>query len=539
MGFLSTRFLSNICMAKMLRYISLLRPRGANAGPGIVRRSFQTETRGPNLKKFLKKTKRDTMDHTSRESILQREIAIALQQVSTELTLEDIRISDANIEKFLFSRDRPKLILEDVPIIYQTLEGDGLGIAKTDEGKAMVVKIAKTIPGDRVNVEIKRNYEYYAEGLALSLKKKSQLRKNDLILCEKFDVCSGCQLQMLPYDEQLNFKRNVIKRAFNIYYPELKLDEDIVVVDSPLQYSYRTKLTPHSNYRRQDSLLRVGFNGIDHSSIVDITNCPIASRSINNRLPTLRESIRNKVTTKLDNNERIRDETYILRNSIRVDHKTGEFENVCLSDYKNVVTEKIGDSVFQFPASEFFQNNNSILPEILNYVKYHLNNSGAQNLVDTYCGSGFFGISLSKEISGKVFGIEISNSSIKYATHNAKLNGIQVPDKIQFIQGKADEMFNNAEFLSSGIKGDNSVVIMDPSRKGSNENFLKQLLEFEPKMIIYISCNVFTQARDLANFAKLQDSNSYYSKYRVKDVTGFDFFPQTKHIETVSVLEKI
>ncbi|CAH2353728.1 tRNA (uracil(54)-C(5))-methyltransferase [[Candida] railenensis] len=523
----------------MFRYLSLIKSQGGNGGPGILRRSFQTESRRPNLKKFLKKTKRDTVDHTSRDSILQKEIAIALQQASTGLTLEDIKISDANIKKFLFSRDRPKLILEDVPIIYQTSEGDGLGIAQTDEGNTMILKIAKTIPGDRVKVEIKRNYEYYAEGLALSLNKKSQLRKDDLILCEKFDVCSGCQLQMLPYDEQLNFKRNIIKRAFNMYYPELKLDEDIVVVDSPFQYSYRTKLTPHSSYLKHDRLLRVGFNGIDHRSIVDITNCPIASRSINNRLPSLRQSIRNKIITKLDNNERIRDETYILRESIRVDHKTGEFDNVCLTDYKNVVTEKIEDNVFQFPASEFFQNNNSILPEILNYVKYHLHNSGAENLVDTYCGSGFFAISLSKEISGKVFGIEISNSSIKYATHNAKLNGIQVPDKIQFIQGKADEMFHNAEFLNSGIKGDNSVVIMDPSRKGSNDNFLKQLLEFEPEMIIYISCNVFTQARDLANFAKLQDSNSYYSKYRVKDITGFDFFPQTKHVETVSVLEKV
>lgn len=189
--------------------------------------------------------------------------------------------------------------------------------------------------------------------------------------------------------------------------------------------------------------------------------------------------------------------------------------------------------------ASFFQNNNSILIPVLEYIKYHIG-LGAKlykYLVDTYCGVGFFGISLSKLIpkEGKVFGIELSERSINFATHNAMLNGLEVPKRMQFISGSADSMFKNEEFLNSGIKGKESIVIMDPSRKGSTELFMRQLLEFKPKLIIYVSCNVFTQARDLSLFNKLQEEGSI--SYRVRDVVGFDFFPQTKHVETVAVLE--
>ena len=136
-----------------------------------------------------------------------------------------------------------------------------------------------------------------------------------------------------------------------------------------------------------------------------------------------------------------------------------------------------------------------------------------------------FGIALSNSFqeNTKIFGIEISNISIKYANHNVKINYLN-KDKIKFIQGDASSMFKNEEFIKSGILGKNSVVIIDPSRKGSNESFMKQLLEFEPEIIIYVSCNVFTQARDLATFDKLQQNSNV--KYKVRDIMGFDFFPK-------------
>ena len=111
------------------------------------------------------------------------------------------------------------------------------------------------------------------------------------------------------------------------------------------------------------------------------------------------------------------------------------------------------------------------------------------------------------------------------------------PERVQFVSGDASNIFNNEKFKKSGISGKNSVVIVDPSRKGSNESFLQQLLDFEPEIVVYVSCNVFSQARDLATFENLQQNTNV--KYKVKDIMGFDFFPQTKHVESIAILEKV
>ena len=132
----------------------------------------------------------------------------------------------------------------------------------------------------------------------------------------------------------------------------------------------------------------------------------------------------------------------------------------------------------------------------------------------------------------KESGIEISRQAIKYATHNAKLNGLAVPQHVQFIEGTSNAIFKHESFLSAKLNPEETMVIIDPSRKGSDESFLQQLHEFGPKLIVYVSCNVFSQARDLQYFTAM------LQKYTVHEVIGFDFFPQTKHVECVAVLER-
>ncbi|KAM9900821.1 hypothetical protein OXX79_004904 [Metschnikowia pulcherrima] len=106
---------------------------------------------------------------------------------------------------------------------------------------------------------------------------------------------------------------------------------------------------------------------------------------------------------------------------------------------------------------------------------------------------------------------------------------------MEFVAGNSDSMFTNEQFLESGVTGDECVVLMNPSRKGSSDEFIKQLMDFRPKAIVYVSCNVFTQARDLASLKVFAERSGL--KYKVKTVTGFDFYPQTKHVESVAVLE--
>lgn len=520
------------------------------------------------LKRLRKKTKWDTTDRTSRESILMYEIQEALSIYDRSLNLELIRNPDDLIEKYLFNNTRPETLVVDVTCIYQTAEGDCLAIIPKEsyitkdidrnevENKFTVLKIPKALEGEKVNIRILRHHHYYAEAALLLVSKKSKtspVRNDSLILCEKFDKCSGCQYQMIGYDDQLALKKKTIEKAYRMAFSswaEYIEDKEAFgnVVGSPLQYAYRTKITPHYLKKKQmdKSLLNIGFNNVlGNEGVVDVQSCPIATPSINKELSAKRQDIMKSLASSSQDivdfreSRKLQDITLLLRDSLDVNHSTGEYKNVCVTNGKHVVTQQVDGCVFQFQGSEFFQNNNSILPLVLEYIRYQIEqcNGNLKYLVDTYCGSGFFGICLSKDMpdNGKVFGIEVSKLSIKYANHNAKLNGLSIPKDIEFIEGTASNIFSNKSFLDSKVEGNDAIVIMDPSRKGSNDSFIQQLIEFRPRMIIYVSCNVFTQARDLAYFFETSKNNGVH--YRLKEVTGFDFFAQTKHVESIAVLE--
>ncbi|KAK6458944.1 RNA methyltransferase [Scheffersomyces xylosifermentans] len=519
------------------------------------------------LKKVNRKKKRDTDDETKKSNILFLEIQDAVKSYNdmknTRIDLSQLQNPIQLIGQFMFSRSRPQAIIESLDIIYQTSEGDGIGFVpkslyaspflEDDEdlfNKFTAIVVPKTIIGDKVKIRLNMHHEFYSEGVLLEVlnaDSRKTARKDKLIVCNNFDKCSGCQFQMLSYDNQLKAKRETILKAYRFFYPDLLSQKDLSdfghVHGCDQQYAYRTKLTPHYRIPKEhkNETLRIGLNNVDPSRpIVDIDDCAIATSSINGKLKEKREEISAEVgRAPLESQGRQR--TLLLRESIRMNKETGDHKRVCLTDGVKVITEKVDDYIFQFDPSSFFQNNNVILPQVLDYIKYHiqLGEHKYKYLVDTYCGVGLFGIALSKEISkeGKIFGIELSEKSIEFATHNAKLNGLAVPDRIQFIPGTADSMFKHENFSKSGIQGEDSIVIMDPSRKGSTESFIKQLLEFKPKLIVYVSCNVFTQARDLSVFNDLQKNSS--TKYKVREIVGFDFFPQTKHVETVAVLELI
>lgn len=504
-----------------------------------------------------KKTKRGTVDKTSRDNILHLDIKSALAQRSVDL--DQVKIPEELIHDFLFTKNSGNIEVKDVVITAVTSEGDGLGLIPrssydhTSDEELTVVKVAKTTAGDIVDVTLRRHHEFYAEAELKSVSRrarKTSKRNNKLVICEHFHECSGCQFQMLTYDDQIDFKRNVIHRAFKYFHPDLDLS--IIpkfgnIIDSPMQYAYRTKITPHSFVHKNLELLDlphpVGFDSVSPGKkLVDVNHCPIATVTINKMLPNVKNAFQDDLKTYIETRPDKRINTnFILRDSVRIDHNTGEFENVCLTNRNNVITEQIDDVVFQFEANEFFQNNRAILPTFLDFIKDQLHQvkGGYTYLVDAYCGSGFLGIALAKTLpeKGKVFGIEIAKKAIDYAHHNAKINGLYVPDKIEFVHGNSDSMFTDETFLNSGIKGEDCVLLMNPSRKGSTREFMRQILDFGPKAVVYVSCNVFTQARDLADLERFQHRSS--TKYKVKSVTGFDFYPQTKHVESVAILELV
>lgn len=226
----------------------------------------------------------------------------------------------------------------------------------------------------------------------------------------------------------------------------------------------------------------------------------------------------------------------ITRLEVEVDGVEGVVTKTCVTDNQKIVSDLVDTGLgrvlrFDFIANEFFQNNNSILPKVIKYVKDNLGNGEEMEyLVDAYCGSGLFSVAIASDEKSsvkKVLGVEISERAVEFAKRNAALNNIS-SEHCDFIQGKAEKLFEHIDFPK-----DKTGVILDPPRKGCDDVFLKQLSEFEPNRIVYVSCNVHSQARDVKYFLN-ETANG--SKYKIDSIRGFDFFPQTHHVESVAVL---
>jgi tRNA (uracil-5-)-methyltransferase len=143
-------------------------------------------------------------------------------------------------------------------------------------------------------------------------------------------------------------------------------------------------------------------------------------------------------------------------------------------------------------------------------------------LVDAYCGSGLFSVTCNQGFES-VLGIEISEDSVKYAALNATRNNVV---NAKFVTGTAEMIFEVAK-----SSPDQTALIIDPPRKGCDEAFLEQLLKFNPRVVIYVSCNVHTQARDIDYILRSDEG-----RYKVTAIRGFDLFPQTYHVESIATI---
>jgi len=417
--------------------------------------------------------------------------------------------------------------------------GVGLGRVKLDQvdgpalrspaeqGEGWVVMVPFTLPGERVRVMVYRNHKNYSEADLLKVLTPSPHRI--VPRCPLFGRCGGCQYQHLAYAEQLKWKRQQVEELLK-YMAGIEFTVAPVIA-SPMEFGYRSKITPHFQCG-----IRQAAGGVPEENpigflrqgsrfeLVDVPQCPIATPEINARLPEVRAKTRHRLVA----GEYKRDATLLLRHSL---------EGVT-TDYDAVITEEINvagpaeagpGSASQvtkplrlhFLARDFFQNNPFILPAFTGHVRERAAGSGARFLVDAYCGSGLFALACAPAFE-RVTGIEISETSVKFATENARANGIA---NATFQAGDASQIFAGLSFPP----GETAVVI-DPPRKGCDAFFLQQLFVFGPRAVVYVSCDPATQMRDLKIFLT--------AGYTLKSVQPFDLFPQTRHLECVITLTK-
>jgi tRNA/tmRNA/rRNA uracil-C5-methylase (TrmA/RlmC/RlmD family) len=410
--------------------------------------------------------------------------------------------------------DRPFAYHHEIELTITTLTNLGLGLGRVAlEGDGTdpkwVVMVAFALPGERIRARVYRNHANFSEADLVAVVTPSPHRIEPR--CPLFGRCGGCQYQNLRYEEQLDWKRRQVSELLQ-HMAGLTLEVS-PVIGSPMQFGYRSKITPHFNAPRDGRELAIGFlKQGTRFDIVDVPRCEIATEPINERLAVSREEIRRRAG-----------EGAFERGSTLLFRDAG---GKVVTSHEERVTEEIPlgpDETLRlhFLARDFFQNNPFILPAFASYVRDQAKASGARFLVDAYCGSGLFALASARAFE-RVAGVEVSASSVAFAKENSAANNIT---NATFTAGDAASIFSGLDFPSA-----ETAVVIDPPRKGCDETFLSQLFAFGPRAVVYVSCDPATQMRDLKGFLA--------AGYVATAVQPFDLFPQTRHLECVITLAR-
>ena len=378
--------------------------------------------------------------------------------------------------------------------------------------------------------------------------------------CPVYKKCGGCQLQNLSYPEQLRFKQAKVIRLLKGFGKV----QPIIGMDKP--YHYRNKVQAAFFTNRQGRIISGVYQSGTHH-IVGVDSCQIEDElsdkiivAVRKLLPSFRLTTYNEDTGKgflrhvLVKRGFATNEVMLVlvtgtavfpsRNNF-VKEITKQFPqiktvvqnvnpyrtNLVLGDKQTVLYGKgtIEDVLcgcrFRISPKSFYQIN-PVQTEILyNKAMEFADMSGSETVLDAYCGIGTIGIVAAKRGAGQVIGVELNGDAVRDARANAKANAL---DNIRFFKGDAGEFMQAV----AAEKEQLDVVLMDPPRAGSSEQFLDALIRLSPKTVVYVSCNPETLARDLQYLRQK-------SRYKVQKIQPVDMFPHTAHVECVVLLSAI
>jgi 23S rRNA (uracil1939-C5)-methyltransferase len=462
-------------------------------------------------------------------------------------------------------RKRP-VILENV--LVEDYAAEGKSLARV-EGK--VVFIENVVPGDVVDVQLFKNKKDWAEGFPLRFASYSKDRVNPF--CAHFGVCGGCQWQMLPYEKQLTYKQKqveeALKRIGKVHLPAIM---PIIGADQTRQYRNKIEYTfSNKKYLPLEELRSGATNEKDvagfhakgvFDKVVEIHLCYLQEEPTNQ----VRNAIRDFAVAHQMSFYDIRTHQGWLRNmqvrlattgelmvnivlgyedetnrKLLLDYMIQQFPQITTVLYtintkwndsmydllpevyfgKGYIIEKMEDFDFKISPKSFFQTNTRQGEKLYQVTREFAQLTGTETVYDLYCGTGSIGIFVSKQ-ARKIIGVETVGEAIADAKENAALNGLK---QASFFTGDVIDVCNETFFETNGRP---DVIITDPPRAGMHEKLVRKLLDMEAPLIVYVSCNPATQARDLAILDE---------KYSVEKVQPVDMFPHTHHIENVVQLK--
>lgn len=386
------------------------------------------------------------------------------------------------------------------------------------------------------------------------LKEKSSRAKSDNI-CPYAKKCGGCDYQGVEYKEQLKNKQAYMKKLLKPFC----FVEPIVGMKNPLYY--RHKVHAAFDCTRRGQIVAGAYRKNTHD-VVDIESCMIEEQESDEIIRDIKDMLRSFRIKTYDEDTGYGLLRHVL---VRKGYATGQimvvlvlaspilpsknnFVKALRKKHPNITTvvlnvndkktsmvlgdrnitlygkgfieDKLCGCTFRISPGSFYQVN-PVQTELLYEKAIHeAHLTGKERVIDAYCGTGTIGIIAAKN-AGEVIGVELNRDAIRDAVTNAKRNDIR---NIRFYNDDAGKFM--VEMAQKGEKAD--VVIMDPPRTGSNEEFLSSVVKLSPERVVYVSCGPETLARDLKYLTK--------HGYAVKRATPYDCFPFTSHIETVCCL---
>lgn len=336
-------------------------------------------------------------------------------------------------------------------------------------------------------------------------------------LCPVFNDCGGCQLQDISYADELRVKESYMVSLFKA---GLGLTDDVFrpILASPQEYHYRNRLDLKLIQTKTKEIF-IGFSPKERHRLIPIDACPIARREISDAIPAVKEQAKTKVTAKHKQANivvRTGDDGRIFWGGIG--RRSLELQP---QDY--LWTEIIGKRIY-YSLDTFFQANLYILPELMKRLRALPVWDSEAVFYDLYGGVGLFGICV-QDLVGKVILIEEVGASLKLARHNAAYHDF----KNFFVHdGKVEDVLPP---MLEAMTQSRNIVMVDPPRAGLSDATVAMLNSLENvNHLIYLSCNPQSL---LDNCKNLKDH------WTIKEVHPLDFFPRTRHLETLVLFEKI
>ena len=401
-------------------------------------------------------------------------------------------------------------------LVIDSIANGGEGIGRLPDGRAVFVPF--TIPGEMVRVRVLDEKKGYVRGELVEVINPAGNRIQPR--CKHFCICGGCHFQHLRYRDQLEIKTNIIEDVL-LRVGGLSGINILPIVPSLVEWDYRNNVQYHLHTSG-----KLGYQRHLSNEVIPIDECFLPSQNLGDLRTRLDLDIQTGIK-RVSIREGMDEEILIVLEGENSELPEMEIDLpasvIHLSDIGKIVLAgndflmmQVKDKRFKVSAESFFQVNTQMAEKMVDHVLSLIPQGKLNCLVDLYCGVGLFS-AFTADKTNKLIGIEFSHAACMDYAEN-----LDEFDHVELYEGSTDVILARLD-----IRPD--VVIVDPPRAGIGNATLDALIRLKPDRIIYVSCDQATLARDASRLVK--------GGYSFIQLTPFDLFPQTYHIESVSLFD--